>query len=204
MLTEFQRSKLDRRFELLDTDGDGYITATDYDLAAAEVCRAFNYAEGSPQHEKVHLGYLNLWVRLSRKMDEEGAGRITRQQFAASCAQLIVEAENGYDQVLRPVIQTVIEIIDANENGVLEVEELAAWFNAYGVCADDAQRAFKTLDRNGDGVLDPHEVHKAIEEYYTSDDPEAPGNQIFGPLPGTVVQSVREKKARVKAHATAR
>ncbi|MGH6657236.1 MAG: hypothetical protein ACRDVE_18790, partial [Actinocrinis sp.] len=57
------------------------------------------------------------------------------------------------------------------------------WFNAYGVCADDAERAFKAVDRNGDGILSVDEVQKAIREFYLSDDPRAPGNLIFGPLP---------------------
>jgi Ca2+-binding EF-hand superfamily protein len=201
MLTDFQRSKLDRRFELLDADGDGYIAASDYELAAAGVCRALDHAEGSPQHERIRLGYLNLWERLSRGIDQEGAQRITRAQFAAAFAQNIVEPEDGYDRALRPVVEDIIEVVDGGGRGVLEVERLAAWFNAYGVCIDDAERAFAALDRNGDGVMDPNEVHKAIQEYYTSDDPEGLGNRIFGPLPGAVTQTVRQKKARIKAAA---
>jgi Ca2+-binding EF-hand superfamily protein len=186
MLSELQKAKLDRRFELLDTDGDGYISGSDYDAAAANVCRAFDYAQGSPQYEKVHMTYLNLWVRLSKRMDKAGEGRISRSQFVASCADMIVEHEGGYERLIGPIIQAIFDVVDADENGTLEVEELATWFNAYGVCADDAERAFKKLDRNGDGVLDHNEVQKAVREFYTSDDPKAPGNAIFGPLPVVV------------------
>jgi Ca2+-binding EF-hand superfamily protein len=183
MLTDVQRSKLDRRFELLDADGDGFITAADYDLAAAHVCEAFDFASGSPQHERIHVIYLRLWVALSRKTDSDGSGRITRSQFVQSCAESIVEPARGYDRVIRPVAQTIFDLIDDDESGTLEVEELANWANAYGVCADDAERAFRALDRNGDGVLDLDEVQQALKEFYTSDDLDAPGNQIFGPLP---------------------
>jgi len=183
MLSDFQRSKLDRRFELLDADGDGHITAADYDAVAARLCQAFGFAEGSPQHEKVHVIQLRLWTALSRRMEAEDTGRISRRQFAESCARSIIEAEHGYDRIIGPVAQTIFDLVDGDDSGTLEVEELTAWFNAYGVCADDAERAFKRLDRNGDGVLDLAEVEQALKEFYTSDDPAAPGNAIFGPLP---------------------
>ncbi|HZU57703.1 MAG TPA: hypothetical protein VFA06_17660 [Actinocrinis sp.] len=183
MLSDFQRAKLERRFELLDMDGDGYITANDYDVAAASVCRAFDFAKDSPQYEKVHVIYLRLWVALSRRMDQQQTGMISRQQFVSSCARSIVEAEEGYDRIIGPIALTIFDLIDADDSGTLDIEELTTWFNAYGVCADDAERAFKAVDRNRDGLLDANEVQNAIREFYTSDDPQAPGNLIFGPLP---------------------
>ena len=182
MLSELRAAKLDRRFELLDADGDGFITAADYDQTAAAVCEAFNYLEGSPQHERVHMTFLTMWEKLSRKMDGRHTGRISRDQFISSCTDSIIQREGGYDRNIRPVVDAVFDIIDADGNGVLDVDELATWFNAYGVCVDDAQRAFTELDRNGDGVLSRDEIHQAIEVYYTSDDPKARGNKIYGPL----------------------
>jgi Ca2+-binding EF-hand superfamily protein len=204
MLSEFQRSKINRRFELLDADGDGSVTAADFDLIAASVCEAFGFAAGSAQHEKVHLIHLNLWVGLSRGMDAEGSGRMNREQFAAACVRNLIEAEGGYEQVMGQLARTVFELVDADEDGRLTVEELTRWYSAYGVCEDDARHAFEVLDRNGDGELSLDEVHKAMEEYYVGDDPDAPGNQLFGPLPGTHALSVRERKARMKAAATTR
>lgn len=183
MLSDFQRAKLERRFELLDMDGDGYITANDYDVASASVCRAFDFPADSPQYEKVHVLYLRLWVALSRRMDERQTGMISRRQFIDSCERVIIEAVEGYDRIIGPIALTIFDLIDADDSGTLDIDELTTWFNAYGVCADDAERAFKAVDRNGDGLLDANEVQKAIREFYTSDDPQAPGNLIFGPLP---------------------
>ena len=56
-------------------------------------------------------------------------------------------------------------------------------------------RAIRALDRNGDGVLDQEEVQQALREFYTSDDPQAPGNLIFGPLPEEVQQCEHRHEA---------
>jgi len=186
MLSDFQKSKLDRRFELLDTDGDGYISGADYDAAAANVCRAFDHPQDSPQYEKVQMAYLNLWVRLSKPMDKAGAGRISRKQFVASCAERIVEAEDGYERIVAPIIQAIFDVVDADGSGTLDIEELTTWFSAYGVCTDDAERVFKQLDRDENGVLDHDEIQRAVREFYTGDDPKAPGSLLYGPLPVSV------------------
>ena len=76
------------------------------------MCEAFGHAEGSARHEKVHLTYLNLWVRLSRRMDRQGTGRITRDQYIASCRENIVDAEGSYDRLLRPIAQSLLDLAE--------------------------------------------------------------------------------------------
>jgi hypothetical protein len=38
------------------------------------------------------------------------------------------------------------------------------------------------IDRNYDGLLSKEEFLPLLEEFYYSDDPNAPGNGIFGPI----------------------
>lgn len=185
MLSDFQRAKLERRFELLDADGDGHIGAPDYDTAALNVCQSFGFGPGSSQYEKVRASYQRLWSALGRAADEPETGRLARDRFVAACERLLVDAEDGYDQLIAPIALTIFEFVDVDAAGTLGIEELTTWFNSYGVCADDAERAFKSCDRNGDGLLSVKELLKAIREFYTGDDPQAVGTAIFGPLPIT-------------------
>lgn len=182
MLTDLQVSKLDRRFELLDVDGDGVISAADYDLAAGSVCTAFGHRPGSPAHDRVHMAYLTLWTRISERMDRHGTGRITRRQFIDAYADSIIRSDGGYEQTVAPVADTVMDVIDANGDGLLSLDELTRWFNAYGVCSDDAERIFRRLDIDGDGVLNRLEIQRAIDDFYRGDDPDSPANLLFGPI----------------------
>lgn len=193
MPSEFQQSKIDHRFELLDADGDGYITAADFDEIVAKVCDAFDFADGSPQYEKLQLIHLSLWDGLSEGVGGGGAQRLDREQFTAVYVQNFIETEGGYDQSMGLLPETVFEVVDEDDDGVLHIDELARWISAYGVREDDARRALTALDREGEGVLSLDELRQALKEFYIGDDPAAPGNDLFGPLPGTAALPMRKR-----------
>jgi Ca2+-binding EF-hand superfamily protein len=181
MLSELQAAKLDRRFELLDYDGDGVISAADFDLAARNVCRAFDFPPESVEFERVQTTYNALWVAIHQKASRDADGRIGRAQFVTSCAETIFETD-GFAESEAKLAQVMFDLLDADGNGVVDVEECVTWFSAYGVSENDAIKAFQHIDRDGDGSLDRDEVLAAIEDFYLSDDPHAPGNWLFGPL----------------------
>jgi Ca2+-binding EF-hand superfamily protein len=56
---------------------------------------------------------------------------------------------------------------------------------AFGQSEQDCEHAFAALDLDGDGVLSREELLRAARDYYTSDDPSAIGNLLFGRLPAS-------------------
>jgi hypothetical protein len=110
------------------------------------------------------------------------AAKISREQFVTACARDILEPEDGYDAVKRPSVDTIFGLIDTRGRGALTLGELTTWFNAYGVCADDAERALRALDRDGDGDLSHDEVNDAVRAFYCATDSDTPANKLFGPF----------------------
>jgi hypothetical protein len=51
-----------------------------------------------------------------------------------------------------------------------------------GSAVPNSEAAFAALDLNADGALSVEELVQATREYYTSPDPSALGNNLFGPL----------------------
>jgi len=59
-------------------------------------------------------------------------------------------------------------------------EEYAAWLAAWG--AEGHEEAFQRLDRGDKGFLTEEDLIVAVHEFYLSEDPNAPGNVLYGTL----------------------
>jgi len=183
MLTALQRRKLQLRFALLDTDGNGYLSQEDYDLVALRLCAAFGHLPDTPDYERVHNAYLQLWEQLRNRMDAEGSGRISLQQFMDGCEKLIEEHPgDGAPPLVHDPVDLIFDMVDSDQNGQIDLREFTTWMHAYGVGPQDTVEAFDLLDADGDGVLNRDEISAAAEAFYTSSDPADVGNWLFGPL----------------------
>ncbi|MGH6656337.1 MAG: EF-hand domain-containing protein [Actinocrinis sp.] len=182
MLDDLQRKKLQLRFALLDTDGDGRISQHDYELVCLRLCSAFGHLPGSAGYERVRLAYLTLWERLRARMDHDGSAVVTLPQFLDSCAKTLVERRDGFERNLGGLVDTVFDLVDGDANGLIDLPEYSAWMHAYGVGPHDTLDAFDLLDSDGDGAVTKTEMAVAAEQFYRSTDPEAAGNWLFGPL----------------------
>jgi Ca2+-binding EF-hand superfamily protein len=182
MLTDLQRKKLQLRFALLDTDGDGRLTQDDYELVCLRLCAAFGLLPGSAGHEQLRAAYLTLWERLRARMDRDGSGVVTLPQFLESCQRAIVERRDGFERNLAGLVDLLFDLVDADADGAISLSEFAAWLHAYGVGPRDTAAAFDLLDADEDGALEKAEMLSAAEQFYRSADPAEAGNRLFGPL----------------------
>ncbi|WP_327381618.1 hypothetical protein [Streptomyces sp. NBC_01207] len=70
-----------------------------------------------------------------------------------------------------------------DDDGLIGLDEYLLLSQAIGgVPAQQMKEAFHRLDRDGNGTLDPAEIDAAVVEFFTSDDPNAPGNWLYGPF----------------------
>ena len=191
MLTELQRRKLQLRFALLDTDGDGSLSREDFELVTLRVCAAFGHLPGSEGYDRVLGAYLKLWERLCWEMGHDPYETTSLPDFLSACERaLLSPAEspvNGSGTDLPQLhdldlVDMVFDIADADNNGVIDLAEFTTWMHAYGVGARDTIEAFDLLDSDNDGVLSRSEMMQAAEEFYSAEDPIVAGNWLFGPL----------------------
>lgn len=182
MLSDLQRRKLELRFMLLDTDGNGYLSQEDYELVTLRLCAAFGHLPGSIGYTRVLRAYLALWGRLRDTMNPDDTGRIALDQFVECCERFVVDDPDGYELHLKALVDLVFEIADADGDGVIDLAEFTAWMHAYGVGARDTVDTFDRLDADGDGVLSHADMNTAGEQFYRSSDPTVAGNWLFGPL----------------------
>lgn len=181
MLSDLRRRKLTVRFNLIDTDRNGYIDEQDCMRAAERVCQTFNVPPGSAQAERLRSGYVNLWQNLKGSSDADGNQRVTLEEFLTS-QEAMLSREGGYDGVIESIAQSLLDTSDKDGDGQLSHEEFRTLLQSYGLSAEQATDMIRRIDRDDSGHLSRAEILQAVREFHTSEDPEAPGNWLLGPF----------------------
>jgi Ca2+-binding EF-hand superfamily protein len=153
---------LNRRFDRLDTDGNGAIEESDY-LAVPRKLAEIVGAD-KPGVDGLEKAYQALWQRLCEQKDANNDGVISREEFVAANEEAF--AKDGYDQWLRPIIDAYMTALDADGDGTLSTSELAVIATAAGVDSEDAAAAHKLADADYDGKLSADELHRLAQEFY--------------------------------------
>jgi tellurite resistance protein TerC len=175
------REVLERRFAVMDIDGNGVWHRESYQRLAARLCEAFGHPADSAAGRAVAEGQRALFDALLRHMDADGDQEISRDEFVAALGRA-VEDRPGFDAAVSTAARGLLQVADVDGNGVLDTGEYARLAAVYGARADEAARAFDRLDRDHNGVLDVAELTQALSQFFTSPDPRARGSVAFGRL----------------------
>ncbi|MDJ1138196.1 EF-hand domain-containing protein [Streptomyces iconiensis] len=180
------RWKLDRWFDCLVDAPSGTgrrstpvrLTFRDYELAATRVARAFRHRPGSREHRRLLACLRKLW----RLHDREGTGALDREAFAACVARALRRERRSLVAAVNSLCCAMVDIADVDGDSLLSEREYRALLAA-GFRLDsehDLRTAYRTLDRDNSGTLEHNEVHEAFVEFFTSTDPDSPGNWLLG------------------------
>ena len=181
MLTELQKLKLTAMFNYYDLDGDGVLEKADYEEFARRTCEALGFAPGSPEYDQVYAANVDAWENETlQRFDKDGDGRVSLEEHLEAHEALLSDKEL-FNQIVMRDSEGLLGLWDQDGDGKLSSQEYAKALWCYGVEKEAAREAFQHLDRNGSGYLSIEEILKALEEFYQSDDPEAPGNWLMGP-----------------------
>ncbi|MER7398059.1 EF-hand domain-containing protein [Streptomyces sp. NPDC000151] len=172
--------KFDALFEMFDREGQGYLTRE----------RFFRFAEGiaglPPRGDNanaaaVRAAFEKWWKLLVPSGGSSQDTRIDRQEFVARMGSLVSSPANLDDAVLA-VPDALMRALDTDRSGTLSLAEYRRIYTHVGVDAEHCEEAFRRLDRDGDGAISHQEWRDALQEFFVSDDADAPGNQLLGPL----------------------
>ena len=175
MLTEFQKRKLTVQFHQLDLNNDGILELADYEECARKACEVLGFSPGSPECDLVYTRTVE-----DRKFLFKDKAKRTVDDFLKASDHTIHD-EALFNKLLVEYSQSMLELWDQDDDKRLSADEYVKLEWCYGVTEEEAREAFRHLDRDGDGYLTLEEIMKAIKEFYLSDDPDAPGNWLFGP-----------------------
>ena len=181
MADTVHQAKFDRLFEIFDVTGDGYISQEDFDSVIEQVIAA---PHGSPNGKRVQAlrdGCARFWAGIKEHAEVDSAGRVGRDSFRTALDSAFLQGSR-FDEIVRPAVEAWFALYDADGDGRVSHHEYELLQRTIGRPAADIDAGFRIIDANADGQLTSDEFNTVVHEYFISDDPNAPGNWLFGPL----------------------
>ncbi|WP_283136609.1 EF-hand domain-containing protein [Rhizohabitans arisaemae] len=167
MASGFQRRKIAGVFDAMDVDGDGFLQEADF------IALAKRWAgTGRPRMAAVMLGW---WPVLLAASDLDRDGKVTLDE--------VLRVVDGLGEMPEAVVGTataMFEAVDEDGDGSISVGEYRRLIETWSGRPVDTDEVFPLLDLDGDGHLSAEEFTRLWTEFWSGDDPDAPGTWVFG------------------------
>lgn len=180
MLTHLQRRKLTRYFRVYDVDDDGRLAMADFERIIENVRIIHGISSGSTAYCALRDAYTIRWDALRGVADSNADDGVDLEEWLGYWSELL-DSEERYDEEVTAVTNRIFDMFDTDQDGTLGADEFCDFFGVFGLKAALARRVFAEIDLDGGGAISRERLRKLTDEFYSSDDPNAPGNNLFGP-----------------------
>ena len=174
-MTELWQQKMQRFFNIYDANQSGTIQKSDFEEPVQAAAAFLGHAPGSAVYEEMMTWSMGWWHYLCEQTNKGDEDSITFAEFLLAM-EALVNNRAKLNKIVMDHATFTLTLWDRDGDGMMSEEEFIAAHTAYNTKEAAAREAFSHLDRNGDQQLSFAEIIHAIEEYFTSDDPDAIGN----------------------------
>ena len=181
MLTDFQKRKLNVMFNLYDVNKNGFEEQADFEQIVQNLATTLHFQPGSPEYTRLSAAHMAVWHNVQQLVGAPGSQHVTREEYLDGFDR-ILSVKDNYLAIVGSWSDSLIELSDRDGDGRLSQQEYVANLRSFNVEEAAANEAFRRLDLNGDGYLTHDEISRSVEEFFYSDDPQAPGNWLVGPV----------------------
>ncbi|MFJ4806784.1 EF-hand domain-containing protein [Streptomyces murinus] len=170
--------KLERTFDIMDANHDGYLDWSDYKMLADRYIQAYGLPQDDRRARALQTFCQIYWLELLRHAGVNG-DRLTKDEFVAANRLAVIDTSRL--NVTEGGGHAIFDVIDVNENNEISEDEFKRFLrDVWKSDAPDAMDMFSKLDIDGDGAISRQEFIRAVREHFLSNDPDAPGSLFFG------------------------
>ncbi|XP_034834414.1 sarcoplasmic calcium-binding proteins II, V, VI, and VII-like [Maniola hyperantus] len=179
MVSDFRKKKLLHVFNsFFDRNASGSIDKSDFDLATENISKMRGWSAGDAKYKEVQSTLLKIWEGLQSRADVDKDGQISEDEWIAMWEEYAKNPASPFEwQTL--YCKFIFQLEDASGDGSIDGEEFSSVYASFGLSKDDALAAFRNMSK-GKANVSWSEFQELWKEYFTTEDPNAPGNFIFG------------------------
>ena len=180
MLTELQTRKLIKLFSMYDAQYKGFIDCDDFDNIAKKLAGRRNWSLRSPRYITLSSQLTYDWKCLKRDADKVHDKHISIDEWLDYYDGVLSDSAK-YQKSAQHLMDLVFDAFDHDEDGKICAGEWGEFLSVFNVSPVYAPMVFPKLDGDNSGFLTKDEIKSLFHDFFYSDDPNAPGNQMFGP-----------------------
>jgi Ca2+-binding EF-hand superfamily protein len=167
MVSQLQKSKFANEFGALDHNGNGYITADDYEAKAQELANLQGAQPSSPEYRALQERFKKNWNELQKAVDKDNDGRVTLDEYI-SFAQNAVGEQSFFENYVIATAASMFDLADRDKDGSISLEEYKRCSTSFNVPQGKYEQMFADYDGNGDGRIGKDELLQLVRNYYQS------------------------------------
>lgn len=173
--------KLRRMFSVFDLDRDGRIAAPDYLRRLDTLSKLRGWGPETSAYVR-HLGRTREeWLNMIETADTDDDRQVSLDEFLRF-GEVFLSDPEAVRAYARGDVQLLFDAMDTDGDDAVSLDEYRTYLQVCGGDASAAAFFFSHADRDRDGRMTRAEMSEAMEQFLLSDDPDAPGNYLFGPL----------------------
>lgn len=165
--------RVEHVFDLFDTDGNGFIEATDIALMTDRVVAA---ATGSDQAAKdaMRAAFDRYWTTMADELDENHDGRISAEEFRG----LVLNPE-AFGAAVEQFAEALSALGDPDGDGLIDRPVFEALMTAIGFGYENLHALFDSFGPNAQDQVEAEVWRAAIVEFYDPGDGDTRGNHLI-------------------------
>ncbi|NEP49144.1 MAG: hypothetical protein F6K65_10085 [Moorea sp. SIO3C2] len=179
MLTELQKQKFPRLFEMYDADNNGFIEQADFERFLETYSQLRSWEPGSPNYNSFQSKLMSRWDSMQKFADTNRDNRISLEEWLVYIENILND-QDAYEAEIKGIAGFVFSVFDTNGDEQLDLEEYRQWYRTASLDENYANEVFKRLNLKDDESISKEKHIELIDEFFRSEDPEAPGNFVFG------------------------
>ena len=182
MPADMLTAKIEFGFDQLTARSGGVLDGPSHVAMGRRAAAAIGYALGSAEEARMIEAYLNVWRLMHLPHLPAGSRGLTREEFVRSNLALADGSPADREAILGALADTFFCLADVDGDGRVNREEFWAFQHGHFPELTRAvlSEAFDHLDTDRDGYLSRVQFTSSIVEFWTSRDPDAPGNWWLG------------------------